>query len=134
MYNLHHPNVHNEYELLSYLARKIDPSIALLEDSPSDDLTEIMLHCPCHHDGDPSLALSVNENKALIHCFAGCRTEDILKARGLKMADLFLYKGDKTGLSSNLNLMSAPMDKQHIEPVKSLGLDQHLWEKLEKKF
>ena len=89
MYNLNKPHIHNEYELLSYLARKIDPSTAL-DDSLPADATELMLHCPSHHDETPSLALSVKEDKALIHCFAGCSTEDILKVCGLKMSDLFL--------------------------------------------
>ena len=122
MYNLNKPHIHNEYELLSYLARKIDSSTAL-DDSLPADATELMLHCPCHHDETPSLALSVKEDKALIHCFAGCDTEDIMKVCGLKMSDLFLYKRDNDGLSSDLNsdLMPAAVDKQHIQPVERIS-------------
>ncbi|MBQ7590879.1 MAG: DUF3987 domain-containing protein [Verrucomicrobia bacterium] len=121
MYNLNKPHIHNEYELLSYLARKIDSSTAL-DDSLPADATELMLHCPCHHDETPSLALSVKEDKALIHCFAGCSTEDILKVCGLKMSDLFLYKRNNDGLSSDLNSdpMPAVVDKQHIQPVERI--------------
>lgn len=122
MYNLNKPHIHDEYELLSYLARKIDSSTAL-DDSLPADATELMLHCPCHHDETPSLALSVKEDKALIHCFAGCSTEDILKVCGLKMSDLFLYKRDNDGLSSDLNSdpMPVAVDKQHIQPVERIS-------------
>lgn len=49
-----------------------------------------MAQCPCHEDKEPSLAVSEGDDgRVLLKCFAGCRTEDIVKALGLSMADLF---------------------------------------------
>lgn len=51
---------------------------------------QIMARCPSHDDHAPSLSIKENSDGAVIlHCFAGCRTEDILDAIGLRMADLF---------------------------------------------
>ena len=45
--------------------------------------------CPAHDDRRPSLKLDVApDGKVLVHCFAGCRTEDVVRALGLEMADL----------------------------------------------
>ena len=49
-----------------------------------------LAQCPCHEDKEPSLAVSEGDDgRVLLKCFAGCRTEDIVKALGLSMADLF---------------------------------------------
>jgi len=54
--------------------------------------------CPCHElDGEKhtpslSIALAEEKDKILIHCFAGCQTEDIVAKLGLKMSDLFLNR------------------------------------------
>ena len=49
-----------------------------------------LAQCPCHEDKEPSLAVSEGDDgRVLLKCFAGCRTEDIVKALGLSMAYLF---------------------------------------------
>ena len=45
--------------------------------------------CPCHNDKEPSLSITDGGDKILMHCQAGCRTEDILAQLGLKSSDLF---------------------------------------------
>jgi hypothetical protein len=45
--------------------------------------------CPTHSDARPSLVVTRRDDKVLIRCFAGCRTSDVVRAIGLKMADLF---------------------------------------------
>src|SRR6185295_9233416 len=45
--------------------------------------------CPVHGDKKPSLSINVGkDDRILVKCFAGCRTEDVLNAVGLRMADL----------------------------------------------
>lgn len=46
--------------------------------------------CPAHNDREPSLTVSINDNKILLYCQAGCTQEAILKAKNLNMSDLFL--------------------------------------------
>ena len=45
--------------------------------------------CPNHEDHNPSLSIREEGGRILLHCYAGCRVEDILGVMGLTMADLF---------------------------------------------
>ena len=54
--------------------------------------------CPGHDDKTPSLSISEGrEGRILLKCFAGCTTEAIIAAMGLKMADLMPPVQDKPG-------------------------------------
>ncbi|MGM9915946.1 AAA family ATPase [Anaerotignum sp.] len=44
--------------------------------------------CPCHDDRKASLSIDKSGDKILFHCFAGCKTEDILVKVGLTFADI----------------------------------------------
>jgi hypothetical protein len=47
--------------------------------------------CPAHEDRSPSLSVSPGrDNRMLLHCFAGCRVEDVLGAVGWRMVDMFV--------------------------------------------
>lgn len=48
-----------------------------------------MALCPAHADRNPSLSISEKDGKVLIHCMAGCVTEDVCKAAGIKRRELF---------------------------------------------
>lgn len=50
---------------------------------------KIRATCPVHSDHKPSLLITRGDRGALLHCFARCKTIDILAALGLRMADLF---------------------------------------------
>jgi hypothetical protein len=46
--------------------------------------------CPSHADRSPSLSLrEVDDGRLLLHCFAGCGTDEVLAVLGLKLRDLF---------------------------------------------
>lgn len=46
--------------------------------------------CPAHDDHTPSLSISTGDRgDTLLHCHAGCATESVCAAAGLKLADLF---------------------------------------------
>ena len=46
--------------------------------------------CPAHDDRNPSLSIHEREGKILVRCFAGCPTEAVLSALGLRLSDLFM--------------------------------------------
>lgn len=50
--------------------------------------------CPAHDDRNPSLSLRQIEGMALVKCFAGCETLDVMAALGLTLADLYDEPGD----------------------------------------
>jgi AAA domain len=45
--------------------------------------------CPAHDDSDPSLSIRSVEGQALIYCWGGCNTSDVLAALSLTMSDLY---------------------------------------------
>lgn len=45
--------------------------------------------CPAHADKSPSLSIREDNARILIHCFSGCKAEEIVAALGLEMRDLF---------------------------------------------
>ncbi|MDX2380324.1 MAG: hypothetical protein QNM02_11275 [Acidimicrobiia bacterium] len=47
--------------------------------------------CPCHDDTEPSLGIAISENdrRVNVKCFAGCDSDDVLRALGLTVADLY---------------------------------------------
>jgi hypothetical protein len=46
--------------------------------------------CPAHNDKSPSLAIREGDDgRALVYCFAGCSTGEVLSAIGMEMGDLF---------------------------------------------
>lgn len=48
-----------------------------------------MCCCPAHDDRNPSLSISEGDDgRALVHCFAGCSSEDVVNELGLQMSDL----------------------------------------------
>jgi len=54
--------------------------------------------CPAHDDRTASGNLSKGDDgRALMYCHAGCETEDIVEALGLKMGDLFVAEAEKLG-------------------------------------
>lgn len=64
---------------------------AVLGRSPLDDG---LYPCPAHDDRTPSLSIRrTADGRVLLHCFAGCRTDDVLAALGLTWADLFQDDG-----------------------------------------
>jgi hypothetical protein len=45
--------------------------------------------CPSHDDSAPSLSITDKDDRALIHCHAGCDPLEVLEALGLDWPDLF---------------------------------------------
>lgn len=50
----------------------------------------VTVKCPSHADGTASLSIGrAKDGGVMLHCFAGCKTEDIVSTLGLEMKDLF---------------------------------------------
>jgi hypothetical protein len=52
--------------------------------------------CPVHKSRGSTLAIYPDEDKTGIHCFAGCRNDDILAAVGLTFKDLYYQQRIQT--------------------------------------
>src|SRR5215211_5687565 len=92
-----------------------------------------MCFCPAHDDRkESSLSVKAEDYRVLLHCFAGCRPEDIITALGLEWSDLFAEGGGGSNTSSNTTSTGQPATLQNYAayvglPVgflKELGLTQ----------
>lgn len=63
-----------------------------------------MAKCPAHNDKRASLSIKESNEKILIHCFAGCKTEDIVKRMGVTMKDLFREKYENKEKNKRLKI------------------------------
>ena len=67
----------------------IDTLLSCLDGARQTGHGKYVARCPAHDDRSPSLAIKdCGDGRLLIHCFAGCETEDVLSAVGLTFADL----------------------------------------------
>ena len=52
--------------------------------------TSYLARCPAHDDRHPSLSIAEGEDgRILVYCRAGCETQAVLAALGLRLVDLF---------------------------------------------
>src|SRR6478672_3951784 len=57
---------------------------------PRGDIWKASAKCPAHEDRSPSLAVGVGaDGRALLWCGRGCDVKEIVRALGLRMAELF---------------------------------------------
>ena len=63
--------------------------LELLEGVKETGPGRYIARCPAHDDRSPSLAIrDGDDGRVLIHCFAGCETEDVLSAIGMTFSDI----------------------------------------------
>ena len=69
--------------------------------------------CPAHEDRTPSLTISEGDDgRTLVHCHAGCTTEDIVAAVGLTLRDLFVGTGLRSTTSRVITAIYPYTDEQ----------------------
>ena len=69
---------------------KAELLISMLESCRQSGPGKWIARCPAHDDKSPSLSImDGDDGKALLHCFAGCESSDVVAAIGLSMSDLF---------------------------------------------
>lgn len=68
-----------------------DPVALILErlEGARKSGTGWIARCPAHKDRSPSLSVREGTRGAVLHCHAGCATQAVVEAIGLRMADLF---------------------------------------------
>jgi hypothetical protein len=74
-----------------------------------------MCYCPAHDDrNNPSLSIKADNGRLLLHCFAGCRPEDVVSQMGLEMKDLFAEGGGGSSIPPcTLARLHARSEKVH---------------------
>ena len=88
-------NNNTAHDILADLHDKLDKS-----KRTGDKLTA---RCPAHEDKNPSLSATIGDTGdcVVVHCFAGCATEDVVAALGWEMSDLFVSDANRPPVSSS---------------------------------
>jgi hypothetical protein len=94
--------------------------------------------CPVHDDHEPSLSVAEGEDgRALLKCFAGCGTDEVVTALGLQMKDLFEQRNGHGGGESNASQETTSTDQPAtlenyaayvalpVEHLEALSLEQY---------
>ena len=69
---------------------KLLAALAERDCNPTPNAAGWSARCPAHDDRRPSLSISEGDDgRALLDCKAGCATENVVDAIGLRMPDLF---------------------------------------------
>jgi putative DNA primase/helicase len=66
----------------------VERLLDLLEGVRRDGQGGFFARCPGHEDGNPSLHVTPRAGRILIHCFAGCEAERVLRVLELRWRDL----------------------------------------------
>ena len=81
--------------------------------------------CPAHADSDPSLTISQADGRLLLHCFAGCPTEEVVKALGVTMRDLFPQDEGRHATALSASTLRGPAAGVTVERLcAARGLDE----------
>lgn len=65
--------------------------------------------CPAHEDRSPSLSISEGrDGRVLVHCFGGCKADEITRALGLELHELFPEKNNAS------RLLLRPMHRRKV--------------------
>jgi hypothetical protein len=93
----HWPLDHPVHSVLLRIGERLTAeAVAALLKKPRETKRGWIACCPAHQDRHPSLCIRAGDDaKILLHCFAGCTTQEICHALGLTVSDLFPDEGDK---------------------------------------
>jgi hypothetical protein len=75
---------------------------------PSPNGRDWQARCPAHDDRNPSLSIAEGEDgRALLRCHAGCATEAVVAAMGIRMADLMPTTPNQPGRAASQQIVKA---------------------------
>jgi hypothetical protein len=82
-----------------------------------------MCFCPAHDDHkEASLSVEAKDRKVLLHCFAGCRPEDVIAALSLEWSDLFAEGGGGSSTSSRTTSTDQPATLENYADYVGLSM------------
>jgi len=67
----------------------LDKALQNLDKAKATGGQHVQACCPTHDDKNPSLSLTEKDGKILVHCFAGCSNDDVIRALKDKGVDIF---------------------------------------------
>lgn len=110
--------------------KNIDEFLELLKDYEPQKNGSYKARCPAHMDGsqkkDWHLNVRQKENKIQIKCWKRCSTEDILKALGLQIRDLYLDNKDKSASPGKMpdpfSLEAPELLQHHVDLLLSSAI------------
>ena len=81
--------------------------------------------CPAHDDSTPSLGISIgNDNRILVHCFAGCSVQEICEALEIQVRDLFPIQTNGPRVrETQCRRERERIQRQHQRRVRGLQVD-----------
>lgn len=89
----------------------------------------IVARCPSHEDNRASLSLGKgDDDRALLYCFAGCDTPDVVNALGLEMADLFAMSNGDTIVATYIYTDEDGANLIRVKRTFPKGFSQERWE------
>ena len=126
-----------------YQAMTAETLIAKLDGVKETGHGKYVARCPAHDDRSPSLAVKdTGDGRILLHCFAGCETEDVLSAVGMTFSDIMPEKvgtehsyrpqkwiNAKDGLAT-LDHESLVVAIIGADFIKRKSLDDETWDRL----
>jgi P4 family phage/plasmid primase-like protien len=84
--------------------------------------------CPAHDDRAHSLSVKITDDRVLLHCFAGCQPEDIMKSLELPMSALFLKKDGNAAKRQKKPRLTATITYDYLNPDGSLAYRKNRYE------
>ena len=121
----------------------IDTLISRLDNVKEIGGGKYLACCPAHDDRSPSLAITDDEGRMLLHCFAECDPESVLDAIGLTFSDLYPeplghhFKSKPPRISPREILASLDHESLVValigaDFIKRQSLDDATWKRLAK--
>jgi hypothetical protein len=90
----------------------------------------VSARCPAHDDRQSSLSLAAgHDGRVLLHCFAACRPQAIVRALGLELRDLFADARPRPSSRPASTLDAARHEILHEarRQLRRLPLEQYAW-------
>jgi putative DNA primase/helicase len=89
-----------------------------------------MACCPAHDDVRPSLSIALGEKGIVLFCHGGCKVEEVCKALGIEMSQLFYDSEQRVACSvqeeARITACSVQKERRHVSaPVRYTPNTEH---------